>query len=81
LANSAKFSDVPNSHPIPNARTVLCPSCRTAMTLARTTPRLGGMPELRSFECKSCGTILTEAVDNRSSPPRGAKGGSQNDAK
>jgi len=33
------------------------------MRLARTIPRLGGLPELRTYECRACGVTFTEAVD------------------
>jgi hypothetical protein len=41
----------------------LCPNCGQAMKLARITPRFGGLPELRTFECRPCGTTSTEAVE------------------
>ena len=47
------------------AETVLCSSCNARMTLARVTPRLGGMAELHTFECKACNTVLTEVADDR----------------
>ena len=49
------------------AETVLCPSCSATMTLARVTPRLGGMAELHTFECKACSAVLTEMADDRMS--------------
>jgi len=36
------------------------------MKLARVTPRFGGLPELQTFECRPCGTTLTEAVGDQS---------------
>jgi hypothetical protein len=44
---------------------VACPECNAPMTLARITPRLGGMAELHSFECKACRAVLTQAADDR----------------
>jgi hypothetical protein len=35
------------------------------MTLARVTPRLGGLPELQTFVCRPCGVTFTEAVEDR----------------
>ncbi len=43
-----------------------CPSCGETMQLARTLPKLGGLPELYTFECRSCGvseTIEAELQD------------------
>jgi len=51
--------------PSVKAETVLCPSCNTPMTLVRVTPRLGGMAELHTFECKACSAVLTEVADDR----------------
>jgi transposase-like protein len=45
------------------ANTAYCPNCGQPMTLARVTPRLGGLPELQTFECRPCGAILTQSVD------------------
>jgi transposase-like protein len=41
-----------------------CPNCGRPMTLARTTPRVGGLPELQTFECRVCRVMLTVAVEN-----------------
>ena len=46
-----------------------CPNCRQPMTLARVTPRFGGLPELQTFECRPCGVTLTEAVEDLSARP------------
>ena len=48
---------------LPN--TPICPNCGRAMKLARITPRVGGLPELQTFECRPCGVTLTEAVEDR----------------
>ncbi|HXQ83784.1 MAG TPA: hypothetical protein VN769_06920 [Xanthobacteraceae bacterium] len=39
-----------------------CPSCGRSMRLASTVPRFGAFPELRTFECKTCGVTYTEAA-------------------
>lgn len=41
----------------------LCPSCGRPMRFVRSLPRLGALPELRTFECKACGVTYTEAVE------------------
>ena len=33
------------------------------MRLAFTMPRLGGLPDLRTYDCKQCGVALTEAYE------------------
>jgi len=49
-----------------------CPSCGKPMALARILPRLGGAPELRTFQCHPCGVVQTEAVSpERHAPLRG----------
>jgi hypothetical protein len=48
-----------------NPQTASCPACSGVMTLVRVTPRLGGMAELNTFECKACGAVLTEVADDR----------------
>lgn len=45
------------------AHTPRCPVCSQPMNLARVTPRVGGLPELQTFECRPCGAALTEAVE------------------
>lgn len=49
-----------HSNPV---KSPLCPACGRAMVLVRTVPRLGGLPELHSFECRQCGVTLTQACD------------------
>ncbi len=34
------------------------------MKLVRTTPRVGGLPELQTFECRACNVTLTEPVED-----------------
>ena len=53
--------------PIPS--TPVCPNCGRVMMLARITPRVGGLPELQTFQCRPCGVALTEAVDDRIERP------------
>ncbi len=33
------------------------------MRFVRAVPGLGGLPELRTFECKACGVMITEAEE------------------
>src|SRR6266540_1580437 len=40
----------------------LCPECDKTMILAKTWPRLGGLPQLNTFECKDCSIVFTEVV-------------------
>jgi transposase-like protein len=40
----------------------VCPKCARAMRLAKTTPRLGGLPELRTYQCKECVMVFTEIM-------------------
>jgi hypothetical protein len=41
----------------------LCPHCGEPMRLARSVPHLGGLPELRTYDCKACGVCFTMAVE------------------
>jgi len=40
-----------------------CPSCGRPMRFLRAVPRLGALPELRSYQCAICGVTYTEAVE------------------
>ena len=40
----------------------ICLSCGKAMRLARTIPGIGGLTELRTYECKACGVVFTESA-------------------
>ena len=51
------------------ANTPRCPNCGQPMKLARVTPRVGGLPELQTFECRPCSVVLTEAVEDLSARP------------
>jgi len=39
-----------------------CPACGRPMQLISSVSRFGSFPELRTFECKSCGITYTEAA-------------------
>jgi len=39
------------------------------MVLLRTWPRMGGLPEIRNFECKRCTIVFTELVNGGSYAP------------
>ncbi len=56
--------DAPTQQPADQSAP-LCPHCGQPMRLARTVPRLGGLPELHTFECRPCGISLTAAVERR----------------
>jgi len=43
-----------------------CMSCGQPMKLVRVTPRLGGLPELQTFECRPCGSVVTKPIDDPS---------------
>ena len=43
----------------------LCPSCGRPMSLTRTTPRSGGLPDLCVYKCGECGVWLSEGVGDR----------------
>jgi transposase-like protein len=36
-----------------------CPSCGATMRLARITPKFGGLPKLKTFQCVGCNDVLT----------------------
>jgi hypothetical protein len=44
-----------------------CPVCNELMLLSRTVPRLGGFPQLKTYQCKPCGVVFTEE-DSGSNP-------------
>jgi hypothetical protein len=46
-----------SAEPEPSPSPPNCPSCRQAMKLIRTVPRLGAIPELHIFSCFSCGEV------------------------
>jgi hypothetical protein len=50
---------MPNDHPAPP----VCAHCREPMTLARTVPPLGALPELLVFLCPRCRHVDTKAQE------------------
>lgn len=44
---------------------LVCPRDGKAMTLARVDPKLGALPELRTFRCEQCGAVETVEVRPR----------------
>ena len=57
-----KMEQQPPSDELP-----LCFSCSAPMALARTWPRVGGLAEMQTFECKRCSIVFTELVDGTGS--------------
>jgi hypothetical protein len=53
----------------PNAAVVecrsCCPQCGGAMRLVRVTPRLGALPELKTFRCADCDHVVTVEVEHQ----------------
>ncbi len=47
-----------------------CPSCGRPMRLVLSVPRFGAFPELRTYECTSCGVTYTEAAKEDGEPQR-----------
>ena len=39
------------------------------MALARTWPRLGGLPEMHTFQCEPCNVVFTEVVTGDGAMP------------
>jgi len=39
---------------------MLCDICGLPMALVRVTPKLGVLPELRTFQCTKCGDVRTK---------------------
>jgi DNA-directed RNA polymerase subunit RPC12/RpoP len=39
----------------------VCPNCGKPMRLVRSVPKIGALPELRTYNCSSCGETVTEA--------------------
>jgi hypothetical protein len=48
----------------PKVQGPLCTSCKAPMQLVRIVPRLGGMLELHTFECKPCGIVVTRPAED-----------------
>ena len=38
----------------------ICPLCGQPMQFARSIPGIGGLPELRTYDCKACKSVETE---------------------
>jgi len=49
---------MPNEHSAP--KSPICPGCAQIMRLARITSRCGDLPDLYTFECRSCGVSQIE---------------------
>jgi transposase-like protein len=47
--------------------TTHCPGCGRPMHFVKSVPKLGALPELRTYVCKGCGITFTEAVEIRES--------------
>lgn len=45
-----------------------CPSCGKPMRLRQLNPGFGTLPELRTYECTSCGIVKTEQIDTKEVP-------------
>jgi hypothetical protein len=43
-------------HPAP-----CCPNCGAAMRYVRSLPKIGGLAELQTFECRACAVSITQA--------------------
>jgi hypothetical protein len=42
----------------------ICPNCGRPMHLARSTPRAGGLSDLRTYNCGECGVGAIKAADD-----------------
>jgi hypothetical protein len=42
-----------------------CPLCRTIMTLERVAPKLGSLPELRTYKCLKCAHVIKYEIDRQ----------------
>ena len=61
-ASSKKAGMEPDFTILDDGGAPLCPSCSGAMRFIRSVPRFAALPELRTYECKSCGVTYTGAV-------------------
>jgi len=53
-------------------KTQSCPSCGHAMTVASVIPKLGGLPQLTTFQCPGCDEVITMAAETaKEFPPPG----------
>jgi len=39
-----------------------CPTCGKPMRFARSTPKIGAFPELKTYDCRECGIAITEVA-------------------
>lgn len=62
LLGSHSLRDAMLSNMKTDQATPHCPDCGKPMLPARSVPRLGGLPELRTFKCENCGAVVTEEV-------------------
>ena len=46
-----------------------CPGCAAPMALARTWPRVGGLPEMHTFQCERCNVVFTEVATGDGAMP------------
>jgi hypothetical protein len=46
-----------------------CTRCGRPMTLVRTVPRLAALPELKTFQCKTCGHVESTVVEHTLGAP------------
>jgi len=52
--------------PAPNGKDAdqkRCPACASLMVLERVAPKLGPLPELRTYKCLKCGKTVALEVD------------------
>jgi transcription elongation factor Elf1 len=49
--------------PNPKVEAPDCPACGALMAFVATVPKLGGLPELRTFNCEVCGEVITNEVE------------------
>ena len=41
-----------------------CPSCKVVMVLERVAPKLGPLPELRTYKCLKCGKLVSYEIEH-----------------
>ena len=56
-----QFYTMDSDNVVPMSRH-FCPACGRPMRPVLVIPRFGSFPELRTYECKSCGVSVTEAA-------------------
>jgi hypothetical protein len=45
-------------------RQMYCPSCNVVMVLERVAPKLGPLPELRTYKCLKCGNVVSCEIEH-----------------